>query len=43
MASLVAMAKAALKLAAIGLIDFIVDVKNTEDSYHEKTLLKTEY
>ncbi|CAN4268131.1 hypothetical protein MCEMEM6_00446 [Methylophilaceae bacterium] len=41
MASLVETAKTAPKLVVIGLIDFIVDVKNTEDKYHEKTSLKT--
>ncbi len=43
MASLGVMAKAALKAVVIGLIDFIVEVKNTEDNYHEKTPFKTEY
>lgn len=43
MASLVVMAKLAHRLAVIGLIDLIVDIKNTEDKYHEKTALKTEY
>lgn len=43
MASLVETAKTAPKLVVIGLIDLIVDIKNTEDKYHEKTALKTEY